>query len=813
MKKSLMMMLACAAGALPLAAQSDTALAVDREADALAIAEQLYRQARALSADPASSAQLYSRAADLFADFVRRYPNSRQRSRAHYLQAVCLEALGNQQAAVRQLESIAALYNDEYGVSASYRLASLASQNKNWDRAAQYYSSVVKNADRRDLRDDATYRLGRAYMMLSQYARAEQCFHSLMSRPQEVRADILQSTFYLISQMKIQQGDDRAAYGHLRSLLSLPNLNPKLEGAAILQAARLAAQLGSPDESQRYYARLSQMDGMQAYAGEAQLQNFSWLFRNKDYRKIIELSSRSLPELGDPAKNALRNMIIGQSYMELRDYGSAQMAFRNAWEDQPEGVSGADAMYRMIVCMLQQGSPEFLSAASRYLQTYAVPGKETADLPCTNLVRLMYADRLMISDVAEAARQFDAINIEKLPRSSQADAYYKKAWTANESSSYDPVPSLDFFIKEFPDDARMPEALTLRGSALLKQKKLDAALADFDRVIREFPNSKAVAVSLQQAAQACARNNRSERMKDYYLALVKLKTPVTPQALAEANYCIAGYYVKEDPKQAIPHYEEAARLDPSHYEEQARYYLVWCYYKLQDVAKLRESLDALEQKFPERYKTIPSGIPRWCGWMCYQNGDSKAAAKYLCDAVARAPKEDYTTADGKTAQRPKVDALVWKTLAQAYLELCEYAKGLEASNHYLELETRPYPRAEGMRDAAMLLVGLGRTEEARKLCEDAIKMGIDGPIKSSVFLALGDTYYAEKQYSEAAKHYGRTANIVSDKDLKPLSLYKIVCALKKDHKDGEARQYEESLSSEFPNWTPPDRVRRLMEGK
>ena len=80
MKKSLMMMLACAAGALPLAAQSDTALAVDREADALAIAEQLYRQARALSADPASSAQLYSRAADLFADFVRRalgYPRER----------------------------------------------------------------------------------------------------------------------------------------------------------------------------------------------------------------------------------------------------------------------------------------------------------------------------------------------------------------------------------------------------------------------------------------------------------------------------------------------------------------------------------------------------------------------------------------------------------------------------------------------------------------------------------------------------------------------------------------------------------------
>ena len=137
--------------------------------------------------------------------------------------------------------------------------------------------------------------------------------------------------------------------------------------------------------------------------------------------------------------------------------------------------------------------------------------------------------------------------------------------------------------------------------------------------------------------------------------------------------------------------------------------------------------------------------------------------------------------------------------------------GSEAKNVYLEQVTQPYPRAEGMRDAALLLVGLGRTQEARQLCADAIKLGIDGPIKSSVFLALGDSYYAEKNYREAAAHYGRTANIVSDKDLKPLSLYKIVCALKKDGKDGEALQYEENLRKEFPNWTPPERVRRMME--
>ena len=64
----------------------------------------------------------------------------------------------------------------------------------------------------------------------------------------------------------------------------------------------------------------------------------------------------------------------------------------------------------------------------------------------------------------------------------------------------------------------------------------------------------------------------------------------------------------------------------------------------------------------------------------------------------------------------------------------------------------------------------------------------------------------EKNYSEAAKYYGRTANVVSDKELKPLALYKIVCALKKCGKEGEAAQYEQSLKNEFPQWSPATSV-------
>ena len=81
-------------------------------------------------------------------------------------------------------------------------------------------------------------------------------------------------------------------------------------------------------------------------------------------------------------------------------------------------------------------------------------------------------------------------------------------------------------------------------------------------------------------------------------------------------------------------------------------------------------------------------------------------------------------------------------------------------------------------------------------------MGIDGPIKSYTFLTLGDTYYAERNFIEAAKYYGRTANVVSDKDLKALGLYKVAHALRRSQHGNEAAQYEEALKKEFPNWLP-----------
>lgn len=786
----------------------DAPLQVNREADSYAIAEQLYAQARMGGMDSASRRAIYQRAAALFAEFAKNFPQSPNAIKAIYLQAVCLDEAGDDAASSKVLAMLANTRKGEYAAAAAYKLGTLASDRHLWDKALGFYQITVRETKRDDLRNDSTYRMGRTFLQMGRRDEAEASFRQL-SVLRNVQPALEHAGVMALAQMKTEDGKDAEAYALFLRLLSMQNVDARMLGTATLQAARLASRLGKTTEAQQHYARLGQMPGMEKYAGEAQMESLLTLYKNKNYQEVVKQVTTSYTQLEDAAKEARRALIVGQSYMELKQYDSAAQWFDLVEKAQPGTRVAADAAYRHLICAQQLRSTNFFSLAQKYLSNYAAPGKSTSNLPCNDLVRLMYADRMMLADIAEAARQFDAINFEHLPESVRPDAEYKKAWCAAQGDDYDPVPTLNHFIDTYKQNPRLPEALALRGAALLKQNKVGQALVDFDRVINEFPKSEAAPVCWQRAAQACA-NTDSRKMVQYYEGLIACGARVKPAAIAEAHYNIARAFYETEPAKAIPHFLEARTMNAERYGALVDLSLVQCYFKMQDAEKLRESLITLQSSNPGSYNALPPAILRWCGWMCFQNRNYLDADKYLSDALPREPKEKYTAADGSEQERPKVEPLVWKTLARARLELRQYQRGLEAAEHYVQMEQQPYRKAEGMRDMAMLLIGLNRSAEARKLCEDAIALGIDGPIKFSVFIALGDAFYVEGNYAEAAKYYGRTANVVSDKELKPVALYKIVSALKQSGKEGEAVQYEENLRTEFPGWAPSANVRMLM---
>lgn len=815
MKKTLFCTLALSALSAPLHAQSGDTLRVNSEVDSFAIAENLYTQCRGTS-DPTDRAAGMRSTAELFADFARRFPNSKNRQKAIYYQALCLAEAGDQSAANVCLGTLANSTHGEYAAAAAYKLATQAYERQMWDKALGYYRITARESRRDDLRHDALYRSGNVQLQLGHRKEAEETFRSLQVI-KNVKPVLRQSAIFAIAQMKVEDEDDAAAYANFRSILDMPNLDQEIAGKATLQAARLASRLGHNDESQELYARLTRMPGMQKYAGEAQMERILALYKEEKFDEVVKLAARHSGALEDPVKEARRDVIVGQSYIEVKEYERAMEWFAAAEKAQPKTAVAADAGYRRIICAQQVPGVNFFHLTEKYLGTYAVAGSATAGLPCVDLVRLMYADRLLLFDAPAAARQFDALNLDQIPEVLRADTLYKKAWSASQSDNYDPIPTLDSFIATYPQHTRMPDALTLRGSSNLKLNKVSEALVDFDRVIKEFPKADATAVCYQKAAQACAGTD-PKRMAAYYEGLIsyygeKVKEGGhgKPAAIAEAHYNIGCALYDTDPAAAVPHFREARTMNAEQYANLVDLRLVQCYFKMKDTENLRQCLQTLKQSNPSTYNGLPPAILRWCGWSCFQSQKYLDANTFLTDALAREPKEKYQAVDGKTYERPKVEPIVWKTLAKSRLELGSYRRGLEAAQFYVSMETQPYRKAEGMCDEAMLLIFLHRTEEAKKVCEEAIELGIDGPIKSALFLAMGDACYSEGEYAEAAKYYGRTANVVSDKDLKPLALYKITCALLKCGREGEAQPYSEALRTEFPGWNPSKRVDDIMK--
>ena len=73
--------------------EAEAPLVANAELDSYAIAEQLYTQARN-TPDAAARAQAMGRAANLFANYVSKFPKGANREKAMYLQAVCQAEAG-----------------------------------------------------------------------------------------------------------------------------------------------------------------------------------------------------------------------------------------------------------------------------------------------------------------------------------------------------------------------------------------------------------------------------------------------------------------------------------------------------------------------------------------------------------------------------------------------------------------------------------------------------------------------------------------------------------------------------------------------
>ncbi len=799
--------------ALAQEAADNSPLVVQPEKDSLAIAEQLYQHSQDATLSSEERKNTLEKAAALFRDFVRDFPSSDQQARALFFQASCYTQLDKMAEANAILGKLAATQKGEYAAAAAYQLGVQSADRKMLTEAHDYFLITLKNTKKVDLARDTTYRLARVYQQEGKMDLAEKFFSQLILE-KDVDGALHAAALYGLAEIKMAAKNDAEAYAYLKQLLAQKDASEQMRATATLHAARLAAKLGKKEQSQQYYSDLRDLEGMEKFYGEALLEQVLSLFQQQEFERLLDLHLHNDIELDAPEKAALYALIIGQTYMELQQYGEARGFFQAAQQIHPYSKTALEAAYREICCAQQLKDKNLFILAEEYLNAYPTY-EATKNHPLNDLVRLIYADKMMLVEDEAALRQFEQINIANLPEQLRSDVLYRRAWLSSRSSTNDPIPALNEFIEHYPKHEKLADALALRGEAYAKRGDIDTGIEDFQRVLKQYPSTQAAALSWQRAAFYSKKAKKPKQMIYYYEGLLKYFPRSKPATRAEAYFNMAQTQLSDeavkDVQLAIANFKKARETSPEKYARFVDIHLVQCYFNMRDHQNLIASLRDLEQSDKDSYAKLPPAIFRWCGWEAFKSKDYQKADYFLSLSLLREPTEEYTNEAGEVLTRPKVEPLIWKSLSRARLEMGLYKKALPAAQHYVSVEQQPYRRAEGMRDLAQILIGLNREQEAIAQAQAAIELGVDGPIKSSLFLALGDAYYSMKQYVDAAKYYGRTANIVNDEQLKPVALYKIIHALKRSGNNQEAQQYEQMLSTQFPDWKASGRMSLFMK--
>lgn len=313
---------------------------------------------------------------------------------------------------------------------------------------------------------------------------------------------------------------------------------------------------------------------------------------------------------------------------------------------------------------------------------------------------------------------------------------------------------------------------------------------------------------------------------------------VSKFATADAYYQLGCLYCFENPTLAMDYFKKAEADNPE-YKPHVALGLVQCQYlqltsgKSNPAAKdnsvdpkitLISDLCRLKKDYAAQYKTLTGAVT---------GGEKKASQPIiLLDAAGWCYEEakNITKNTDKSAKKPDVnyyekaiefyqDAIVAKdeqgmprivasaqsadlfNLAGACLETGkpEYVElGLQAIDMYMAVQNDPYDRANAMLVKAKLLNDKGQYEEAAKLCDEALNLGVNGPIVSKLRLVAGDAAYLSKDYEKASKLYGLVANFDRNDDLNREALYKAYCAMRKDpNRVAEADNYRQRLEEKL----------------
>ncbi len=765
---------------------------IDENALQMDLADGLFQRAKNLYAAGANSTNLnqriaqFTRAGEIFGEFLQRYPRHGEIRSAEYYYALCYYNTGRIDDAKKLFASV--IQNQRTGpyvAAASSVLASDAFEKKDYATAGSLYAKLATNAVRPADRLRGNYFEALCHHYRNREREALSCYQKILADPEAASSPYLHPSRSAAGALLLKQGNTEEALLSFEDVLK-STAPEKNKAEAMLYAGVASLQQKNIQKAEQYFQNVlsNQDEDWRAFHPDALTSMMQIRFDSKNYAEVIQIY-RSNPLNTNDERQAKRANVVARSYMLLGQYLEAIPLFLEVQKLAPETSMAFDASYNRLLCFYKIDGKHIVEQVDAFLEIYEKANKTH---PRLHAALMMKAGALQNqSQIKEAADVYNLIDVSLIAEGNRANLLYQRGWClANAGDHQGAIRSLTRLLEDYPSDKRCAEAIALRGDSYMESGDRDASLKDFGKLIEVNPGAKLASYAWQKIAMVKKLNNDMEGMVSSYEKLLSQFTDLPPATISNAEFYI-GYGLSKlnRHKESVDHLKKAREIDPKTYGRRAGLLLISSYFQLEQIDPLCEEIDqSIDNGYSDK---VSPALVSWAGVQSLGLAKGEQAARFFM-LIANPDEPRRTPRD------------VWRNLGKALILCKDHKRALQSISHVLSVEDNPQSKADAYLDQARCHLALSDLPAAKKSIETCFELKPQGALDAEASIVFGDIFMALNQPEEAQKKYAGVALLIEDKRLKPMAISRLIKALEANQDSEKAAAYRKELAEQFPQW-------------
>ena len=448
----------------------------------------------------------YKQTAENLQSLIKNDPNFPYKEQAYFLLADCQKNLGEINNAIQNNEIVARNLKGKMAPEALFRMGYLKFMNKEYISAAKDFDELRQKYQNNKNVEKASIYLGRSYLELKQYKKAQAVFGELVDKG-SLRAE---ATLWL-SETFLRQEKNQMAADILKQSFSA-FANDKLLPNLIFNYANALMGLGKYQEAAKNFAKVaSNYDEFTLTADALRLKAFCEN-RAGNYSESLKTCKEFLTKYQQNPSSEDVGFLKAENMFFMKQYEDGIKNYRQFIPWDGVGKYTNEAIFRIVQSLCEMKRWDDALTEVKPLIKRKVDGEFFQQL--YYIIGLCYYNQ----DASDASIRNFRKFLEEYPNAENADSALMKTALSYLKIKM-PKDSLEAFkrvVNSYPKSKYVAHALTELGKIYFDKKEYDKATEKFKRVLQTPNNSTFIPQAKYYLAWIAMEQNNMEKAIDLF---------------------------------------------------------------------------------------------------------------------------------------------------------------------------------------------------------------------------------------------------------------------------------------------------------